>query len=43
MFSHLPSNVLLLLVPFMPTLESAIMMLLAHNLLFQLEVPTRQS
>jgi sugar phosphate permease len=42
-FSHLPSNVLLLLVPLMPTLQSAIAMLLARNLLSQLDVPTRQS
>jgi hypothetical protein len=42
-FSHLPSNVLLLLVPLMPTLQSAVAMLLARNLLSQLDVPTRQS
>jgi hypothetical protein len=41
--SHLPSNVLLLLVPLMPTLQSAVAMLLARNLLSQLDVPTRQS
>ena len=42
-FTHLPSNVLLLLVPLMPNLELAIGMLLARNLLSQLDVPTRQS
>jgi len=42
-FTHLPSNVLLLLVPLMPTLELAVGMLLARHLLSQMDVPTRQS
>ena len=42
-FTHLPSNFLLLLVPLMPTLGLAVTMLLARNLLSQLDVPTRQS
>ena len=42
-FTHLPSNVLLLLVPLMPTLALAVTMLLARHLLSQLDVPTRQS
>jgi MFS family permease len=42
-FTHLPSNVLLLLVPLMPSLELAVTMLLARHLLSQLDVPTRQS
>jgi MFS family permease len=42
-FTHLPSNVLLLLVPLMPNLHLAVIMLLARNLLSQLDVPTRQS
>ena len=42
-FTHLPSNLLLLLVPLMPNLELAVVMLLARNLLSQLDVPTRQS
>jgi len=42
-FTHLPSNVLLLLVPLMPSLSLAIAMLLTRNLLSQLDVPTRQS
>jgi MFS family permease len=42
-FTHLPSNFLLLLVPFMPNLELAVVMLLARHLLSQLDVPTRQS
>jgi predicted MFS family arabinose efflux permease len=42
-FTHLPSNLLLLLVPLMPNLELAVVMLLVRNLLSQLDVPTRQS
>jgi MFS family permease len=42
-FTHLPSNVLLLLVPFMPSLELAVGVFLARHLLSQLDVPTRQS
>jgi MFS family permease len=42
-FTHLPSNLLLLLVPLMPDLELAVVLLLARNLLSQLDVPTRQS
>ena len=41
-FTHLPSNVLLL-VPLMPSLPLAVAMLLARQLLSQLDVPTRQS
>jgi len=42
-FTHLPSNFLLLFVPLMPTLELAVIMLLVRNSLSQLDVPTRQS
>jgi len=42
-FTHLPSNMLLLLMPLMPNLELAVVMLLVRNLLSQLDVPTRQS
>jgi predicted MFS family arabinose efflux permease len=42
-FSHLPSNVLLVLVPFMPTLPLAIAVLLARFSISQMDVPTRQS
>ena len=42
-FTHLPSNVLVMLVPLMPSLELAVVMLLARQLLSQLDVPTRQS
>ncbi len=42
-FTHLPSNVLLLLVPLMPRVELAVGLLLIRYLLSQLDVPTRQS
>jgi MFS family permease len=42
-FTHLPSNVLLILVPFMPTLPLAIVVLLARFSISQMDVPTRQS
>ncbi len=42
-WTHLPSNLLLLFVPLMPTLPLAIAVLLARHLLAQLDVPTRAS
>lgn len=42
-FTHLTSNLLLILVPLMPNLELTVAMLLLRNLLSQLDVPTRQS
>jgi MFS family permease len=42
-FTHLPANVFLLLVPFMPTLPLAIALLLARSALSQMDVPTRSS
>jgi predicted MFS family arabinose efflux permease len=42
-FTHLPSNVLLALVPFMPTLPLAIGVLLLRFSISQMDVPTRQS
>ena len=42
-FTHLPSNVLLILVPLMPNLELAIAVLLLRFSLSQMDVPTRQS
>ncbi len=42
-FTHLPSNILLMLVPLMPTLPLAVLMLLARFSLSQMDVPTRQS
>lgn len=42
-FTHIPSNVLLCLVPLMPNLELAITMLLLRFSISQMDVPTRQS
>ena len=42
-FTHLPSNVLLILIPFAPDLASAIGLLLARSALSQMDVPTRSS
>lgn len=42
-FTHLPSNVLLILVPLMPSLPLAILVLLLRYSLSQMDVPTRQS
>jgi MFS family permease len=41
--THLPSNVLLILVPLMPTLPLAVLMLLIRFSISQMDVPTRQS
>jgi predicted MFS family arabinose efflux permease len=42
-FTHLPSNALLALVPFAPDLTIAIVLLLARSALSQMDVPTRAS
>jgi MFS family permease len=42
-FTHLPSNVLLVLVPLMPTFPLAVTVLLLRFSLSQMDVPTRQS
>jgi MFS family permease len=42
-FTHLPSNVLLLLVPFSPSLPWAVGLLLARFALSQMDVPARQA
>ncbi len=42
-FTHLPSNVLLILVPLMPSLPLAVGCLLLRYTLSQMDVPTRQS
>ncbi len=42
-FTHLPSNVLLMLVPFMPTFPLAAGVLLVRFSISQMDVPTRQS
>src|SRR6202030_2943095 len=41
--THLPSNILLLLVPLMPNLRLAVLVLLARFSISQMDVPTRQS
>src|SRR5213596_1623157 len=41
--THLPSNVLLILVPLMPNLPLAILVLLVRFSISQMDVPTRQS
>jgi MFS family permease len=42
-FSHLPSNVLLILIPLMPSLGWAVTVLLLRFVLSQMDVPTRQA
>jgi MFS family permease len=42
-FTHIPSNILLILVAFAPTLPLAIVLYLARMALSQMDVPTRQS
>ncbi len=42
-FTHLPSNILLMIVPLMPTMPLAILVLLFRFSISQMDVPTRQS
>jgi MFS family permease len=42
-FTHVPSNLLLMLVPLMPTLAAAVALLLVRYSISQMDVPTRQS
>ena len=42
-FTHIPSNILLILLPFMPSLPLAIGLLLLRFSISQMDVPTRQS
>jgi len=42
-FTHIPSNVLLCMVPLMPNLESAVIVLLLRFSISQMDIPTRQS
>jgi len=42
-FTHVPSNLLLIVVPFMPTLPWAIAVLLVRFAISQMDVPARQS
>jgi MFS family permease len=40
-YTHIPANVALIAVPFMPTLEAAIALLLVRSLLGQMDIPAR--
>jgi MFS family permease len=42
-FTHVPSNLLLMLVPLMPTLAAAVALLLVRYSISQMDVPARQS
>jgi MFS family permease len=42
-FTHLPSNILLILIPLMPNLTSAVAVLLLRFSISQMDVPTRQA
>lgn len=42
-YTHIPSNILLILVPLMPSLSLAIVMLMLRFSISQMDVPTRQS
>jgi MFS family permease len=42
-FTHLPSNIFLMMIPFMPNLALVIVLMLARNALSQMDVPTRNS
>lgn len=42
-FTHLPSNILLILIPLMPTLPLAVTVLLLRFSISQMDVPTRQA
>ena len=41
--THLPSKILLILVPLMPSLRLAVLVLLVRFSISQMDVPTRQS
>lgn len=42
-FTHLPSNLMLVVIPFAPNLATAVALLLARSALSQMDVPTRNS
>lgn len=42
-FTHLPSSILLIAIPFVPTIGMAVTLLLMRSLLSQMDVPTRSS
>jgi MFS family permease len=42
-WSHLPSNIMMASIPYMPSLETSLFLYLGRSLLSQMDVPTRQS
>ena len=42
-FSHLPANMMMAVIPYMPTLETSLFFYLGRSLLSMMDVPTRQS
>jgi MFS family permease len=42
-FSHLPANLMMVVIPYMPTLETSLFFYLGRSLLSMMDVPTRQS
>lgn len=42
-FSHLPANLMMAVIPYMPTLKTSLFFYLGRSLLSQMDVPTRQS
>ncbi len=42
-YSHLPANIMMALVPYMPNLPTSLSLYLGRSLLSQMDVPTRQS
>jgi MFS family permease len=42
-YTHIPSNILLIMIPFMPSFELALLLLLVRFSISQMDVPTRQA
>jgi MFS family permease len=42
-YSHLPANMMMAVIPYMPTLKTSLFFYLSRSLLSQMDVPTRQS
>jgi len=42
-YSHLPANLMMMVIPYMPTLETSLFFYLGRSLLSMMDVPTRQS
>jgi MFS family permease len=42
-YSHLPANLMTIMIPYMPTLETSSLIYLSRALLSQMDVPTRES